>query len=130
VDVAARRYQELLCWQLAMQVYEEVVAFTANPPAGDDREFCQAIREAAISAPKNIAEGFGRYTHRDFANFLRVARSSLLETQTALRQALVLKFIGDDQYTRLLSLSERAIAATTRLQSYLRTTHDPGPRKG
>jgi four helix bundle protein len=37
------------------------------------------VREAARSAPRNIAGGFGRFKHADFARFVRIAKSSEVE---------------------------------------------------
>jgi four helix bundle protein len=34
------------------------------------------LADAAASAPRNIAEGFGRYYHPDFARFARIAKAS------------------------------------------------------
>ena len=36
------------------------------------------LRRAVVSIPSNIAEGFGRDSHKDFAHFLAQARGSLL----------------------------------------------------
>jgi four helix bundle protein len=83
--MAARHYQELDCWQLAHELKCEVFAFTAKMPAKGDSDFSHDIRRSARSAPSNIAEGFGRETHRDFANFLAIARASLMETDNHLQ---------------------------------------------
>ena len=36
-------------------------------------------RDAARSAPRNIAEGFARYKHKEFAQFVRIANGALAE---------------------------------------------------
>jgi len=68
--VIARRYPDLECWQLANELKLRVYAFTAIEPAAWDRKYCAQIRDAARSAPRNIAEGFGRFWPREFAQFL------------------------------------------------------------
>ncbi len=122
--MGARHYKELVCWQLAHELKCEVYAFTDKMPAKQDRDFCQDIRASARSAPSNIAEGFGRETHRDFAHFLSVARASLIETDNHLQDALDCRYISASEHTRLTSLATRALTATTRLQSYLLRTPD------
>ena len=120
--MGARNYRELVCWQLARQLKCEVLAFTATGPAKQDRDFCAEIRESARSAPSNISEGFGRETHRDFAHFLSVARASLMETDNHLLDALDSHYLVPSKYEQLAALARRALAATTRLQSYLLRT--------
>jgi four helix bundle protein len=83
----ARRYQDLAAWQLARELERRVMAFTALPPVSRDVDFCRQIRGSAFSAPRNIAEGFGRFLPGDFAKFVRTARGSLLETQDHLDAA-------------------------------------------
>jgi four helix bundle protein len=69
---------ELRAWQLARQLKVEVdEAILAKPEAQADRRFYDQLSDAVRSAPRNLAEGFGRYHHREFAHFTRIARSSL-----------------------------------------------------
>jgi four helix bundle protein len=93
-------------------------------PAKADRDFCHDIRRSARSAPSNIAEGFGRETHRDFANFLAIARASLMETENHLQDALECEYITQTEHQRLTLIAHRALGATSGLQSYLLRTPD------
>ena len=43
------------------------------------------MQDSARSAPRNIAEGFGRYCHANSRSNLRVANGSLMETSNHLR---------------------------------------------
>ena len=122
--MGARHYKELVCWQLAHELKCEVYAFTAKMPAKEDRDFCQDIRASARSGSSNIAEGFGRETHRDFAHFLTIARASLIETDNHLQDALDCGYISEAEHLRLSNLATGALAATTGLQSYLLRTPD------
>jgi four helix bundle protein len=98
-----------------------VFAFTATGQASRDFKFCDQIREAARSVPDNISEGFYRYAPRDFARFLSIARGSLGEVRNQLREAQVRGYLTEPDVGDLFHLSSRALGATTRLQSYLRT---------
>ena len=73
-----------MAWQLCMEFEDFVVAITANGRVAKDFDFCNQIRRSAGAAAPNIAEGFGRFTPREFARYLRIALSSLAETATHL----------------------------------------------
>ena len=49
----------------------------------------------------NIAEGSGKYSRDDFARFVRNAIGSLLETDTNLKIAMNLKYLSDEDYSRV-----------------------------
>lgn len=49
------------------------------------------MRRAAVSVPSNLAEGAARTGHKEFAQFLSVARGSLSELET---QVLIAKEFG------------------------------------
>lgn len=54
------------------------------------------MRRAAISIPSNIAEGAGRSTKKDFAQFVTIARSSLNELETQYLLCIDLRFVEVD----------------------------------
>ena len=91
-----------------------------------DFEFRDQIRNAA--APRNIAEGFGRYLPREFAQYLRVANGSLMETSNHLQDGVDRGYFRPQHVAELLTLARRASAATTRLIRYLQTANPPNPR--
>ena len=53
----------------------------------------------------NLAEGFCRYSHKDFARFVAIARSSLAETQVRLKDAHDLRYLADEEYGDLSRLA-------------------------
>jgi four helix bundle protein len=127
--MGARHFAELRCWQLANELKREVYAFTAIEPARRDRDFCDDIRASARSAPANIAEGFGRHTHPEFARFLSIAHASLVETENHLGDALDCKYLSPSEWQRLTNLAKEAQRATAGLRTYLRATRMPKRRR-
>jgi four helix bundle protein len=115
----ARRYEDLICWQLSYELQREVLAKTATGAVARDSKFCDQIREATRSASRNIAEGFGRFEPAEFRRFLRIARGSLIETHNHLRDGYDRKYFDQETHERLSRLAARATKATTRLMLYL-----------
>jgi four helix bundle protein len=116
----AKHFRELVCWQLAQELKLAIYELIESPTIKRDLRFCDQIREAARSGPRNIAEGFGRRTHREFAMFLDVAPGSLMECQNHLQDAVDRKFLSPAEFTPLNSLAQRTCGAVARLQRYLR----------
>jgi four helix bundle protein len=78
----AKRYQDLLAWQLADELQRRVYELVDNSTASSDFRFRDQIKGSASAAPTNIAEGFGYYRHPEFARHVRIAKSELSETRT------------------------------------------------
>ena len=81
-------YTDLHCWQLANALKVGVYALIKTGDAAKDFEFRDQIRNAAASAPRNIAEGFGRYQPRQIRQYLLVANGSLMETVNHLQDGV------------------------------------------
>jgi four helix bundle protein len=112
-DVAARRFQDLVAWQLANQLKKEVYELVETSTAREDRRFFDQIRDSAASAPSNLAEGFACYRHPDFARYVRMAKASLTETQNHLRDGVDRRHWGAEESHQLEILADRAIGACT-----------------
>lgn len=82
------------------------------------------ITRAAVSVMSNIAEGFHRYSKREFINFLIITRSSLAEVQSHLYIALDLGYINKDEFSDLYSESISLFKQINGLIKYLRTCKD------
>ncbi len=103
-----------------MELEREFSAILARSPACANRRFCDDALNAAASAPRNIAEGFGRYGDREFANFVDIARGSQLETQTNLLVAKNRRSMTDEEFKRLWEISEEMVKTTWGLLKELR----------
>jgi four helix bundle protein len=117
--MGARTIQELHCYQLAVEFRTACIALTAHPAFKDDRRFRDDLRAAARSVPANIAEGFRRHTHREFARFLEIALSSIIESENHLNEALSLGYITTEERQRCHVLAKRTTTASSRLRRYL-----------
>lgn len=113
--VAVRSFKDLIAWQLAHELKCELYAVTATGPAARDFKYRDQVRDSSASAAANIAEGFGRFRPRDFANFLSYAKASLVETQNHLTDGHDRGYLSDPLYWRLTNLARAAERATTNL---------------
>jgi four helix bundle protein len=125
--ISAKRYEDLAIWQLSVELRNRIFKLTETGPAGRDVEFRDHIRKSARSAPDNIAEGFGRFKPRPFAQFLRVARASLMETRSQLQDAIASGYFSEEVTGPLFSLQLRALAGCTRLIKYLESCKGEAP---
>ena len=67
------------------------------------------------------------FKHKEFAQFLRIARGSLGEVLNHLIDAHDQRLITEDELMITERLAKRAIKATTSLIRYLESTPDPPP---
>jgi four helix bundle protein len=111
----AKRFEDLIAWQLCTDLDGLVSSMTESGKCLDDPEFCDQIRRAAQNAAPLIAEGFIRFTPDEFVRSLRMARAELAEVQSRLRHARTRKFFTDDQWDAASTLAGRAMGATTNL---------------
>lgn len=118
-------HKELVVWQLADQLRIAVFALTENGAAARDFKYRDQIRDAVSSIARNLAEGFYRYEHPDFANFTRYARASLGETQDLLHEGRKRRYWNEAQTRQADSLARRLMIGVRRLHRYLRTTTAP-----
>jgi four helix bundle protein len=121
----ARSHEELITWQRAHELKMGVYALIQSGPVVDDEEFCEQIRRSARSAPRLIAEGFGRYVPGEFRKYLRWANGELKETMDALRDGVDSGYFTPAQILPLQRLARRSSKAATSLIAYLRTARSP-----
>src|SRR5205085_1912377 len=101
-------FRDLIAWQKAMALVTEVYRVSEDFPRREMYGLTRQVRDAAVSAPSNIAEGKGRKTKRDYVSYLYRARGSLLETETQLEVGRNLKFLAPDEFARVLAVAQEA----------------------
>jgi four helix bundle protein len=113
-------FEEIQAWQKAYDVTLRVYRLTDNGAFAKDYGLRDQIRRASVSIMANIAEGHGRRSNSEFANFLNLARGSAHEVQSHLHVAVGLGYIQRSDFDELrISLIEIS-KMTLALARYLR----------
>jgi len=78
-------FEDLEVWQKAVDFAKMVIDFTEKINTGRKHyRLIEQLESASTSIALNIAEGKGRYSKKEFIQFLYIARGSLYETITLL----------------------------------------------
>ena len=104
--MGARSFTDLHAWRLANDLKLGVYALIRVGEARRDLGFRDQIRNAAASAPRNIAEGFGRYMPREFNQYPRVANGSLQEVSNHLKDGVDRGYFSLEQVAPLQVLRD------------------------
>ncbi|HYU21246.1 MAG TPA: four helix bundle protein [Chloroflexota bacterium] len=102
----SKAYSDLIVWQRAMDLVEEVYKATASFPHDERFGLSSQLRRAAVSVPSNIAEGQGRASPNEFLRHLSIARGSLCEVETQVLIAARLRYSGEAERDALLRLAD------------------------
>ena len=113
-------HRDLLVWQKAMDLAVEVYRLTSKFPSSETYRLVAQITRAVASVPANIAEGHARATRKDFANFLAIAKGSLMETETFLMLAIRLNYLTENEASLALGLITENSKMLTALRNRLK----------
>ena len=98
---AINTYRDLLVWQKAMTLVNEIHKISQSFPALEVYGLTSQVRRCAISIPSNIAEGYGRRSTGDYKRFLQIATGSLFELQTQIEIAFNQDYITKEEFEGL-----------------------------
>jgi four helix bundle protein len=77
-------YKELNIWRKSVDLAVKIYQVTKGFPKEEQYGLTSQMRRSAVSIPSNIAEGAGRNSKKDFANFLAISNGSSCEVDTQL----------------------------------------------
>lgn len=113
------RFEDIGAWQKAREVTISIYQLTANKIFASDYGLTNQIRRASVSIMANIAEGYGRRSDKEFANFLNIAHGSAAEVQSHLYVALDLNYISQAEFDKNYQLLNETSKMTMSLAKYL-----------
>lgn len=102
-------YKQLIVWQKSVELVKSIYSLTSLFPKDELYGIISQIRRASISIPSNIAEGYGRRSHKEYLQFYSIAYGSSLELETQLIIAKKLSFAVNDDYKIAESLLNEVI---------------------
>ena len=115
-----KSYKEMIVWQKAMQLVEEVFILTDDFPKSEIYGIISQMRRAAISIPSNIAEGYGRKSAKEYSQFYSIAYGSALELETQLIIAKRLKLADEKNFYKTENLLEEVLKMLNVMTSRMR----------
>ena len=99
-------YQNLIVWQKAMDLTDEVYALARRLPKEELFSLSDQMRRAVVSIPSNIAEGRGRQSDKEFKQFLSIAKGSVFELETQILIGVRQKYFSNEQAKVALTLCD------------------------
>jgi four helix bundle protein len=65
-----KTYKNMIVWSKSIELVKMIYKTTRNYPASEQFSLVNQIRRAVVSIPSNIAEGYGRRSHKEYLNFI------------------------------------------------------------
>lgn len=114
------RFEDLKCWQLARELVRFVYEACEVGQLSKDFDTRSQIKRAALSTMNNIAEGFGRYSNKEFIRFLDFSQSSSLEVKSITYALEDMKYLPIEKITSIREKAEETKNSTLAFIKYLR----------
>ena len=124
------RFEDLDIWKLAREQANEIYRLTQSGSFARDFELKDQINASAGSAMDNIAEGFERFTNKEFAQFLVISKGSNGEVRSQLYRAFDRNHISEETLKKRLEFSVMLGNKTKSFLDYLQSSkYKSKPRK-
>ena len=94
-------YKDLIVWQKSIQLVTDIYSITKTFPSDERYGIVSQINRAVISIPANIAEGWGRELSKNYLQFLRISRGSLMEVETIVLISKNLNYINEKDFREI-----------------------------
>ncbi len=115
-----KKFEEIQAWQKARKATKSVYEITSDGKFSKDFGLRDQIRRSCVSIMANIAEGQGRNSDKEFANFLNIAHGSISETQSHLYIAIDLEYMSQSDFKKIYDLLDEVARMTMSLMKHLR----------
>jgi four helix bundle protein len=113
------KFEDLNIWKLSLKVTKEIYDSTAKKEFSKDFRLKDQIRGAIISVSSNIVEGFEKNNNNEFVRFLKIAKGSTGEVKNQLNIALMVGYITEQEFKKVVEELEDLLNQIGKLISYL-----------
>ena len=115
------RFEDLRCWQASRRLVGGIYKASESGRLSRDFETRGQLKRAALSSMNNIAEGFGKFSNKEFIRYLDISQSSALEVKSILYVLIDMNYLTTDKIAELQLLCDEVRGLTLGLIKYLRT---------
>jgi four helix bundle protein len=97
------RFEDLIVWQKAQDLGVMIYSTSGDGLFAKDHGIKNQIRRASLSVSSNIAEGQGKYSNKEFRNYLAIANGSVYEVISLIHFAEKLKLVSQVEAMTIIS---------------------------
>jgi len=120
-------YKNLHIWQDGIKLARRIYEITSTFPANEKYGIVSQMTRAAVSIPSNIAEGAGRNSNKEFANFLSIAIGSIFELHT---QVVICEQIGYIDSETIKEIDQQIYTLQQQINTYKQRIEGNASRQG
>ena len=117
-----KSYKDLVVWQKSYKLSLLIYNSTKFFPKEELYSLTSQIRRCAVSIPPNIAEGYCRYSKKEYIQFLQIAFGSGAELETQTLLAKDLKFLSIEKYKEINDLLDEVMRMLNSLIAKVRSS--------
>ena len=114
------RFEDLRCWQLARKLTFKVYHMSREGELSKDFDTKSQFKRAGLSVMNNIAEGFGRFSDKEFLRFLDFSVASCIEVKSMSYVMLDVGYFSKEFIEEFQNQIEETKATTLALMKYIR----------
>jgi four helix bundle protein len=121
-------FEDLDIWKEARELAKVIRTLTRNERFSKDYRFVSQITSSSGSIMDNVAEGFERDGHKEFIQFLYIAKASNGECRSQAYRAFDASFINQEELDDILSRTSSIRNKTQGLIKYLKSSEHKGTK--
>jgi four helix bundle protein len=118
------KFEDLRCWQEARQLVKEIYLVSEQGKLRRDFDTKSQLKRAALSTMNNIAEGFGKFSGKEFIRYLDTANNSASEVKSILYVLLDLNYLDGKRVEELQAKADHVKALCLALIKHLVTRNN------
>ena len=116
-----KSYKELIVWHKSIELVKQIYIITGKFPKVELYGIISQMRRTVISIPSTIAEGYGRKSPKEYAQYLSIAYGSALELETQIIISKELNFVKPGDFTKaedlLMEVSKMLNSMTSKFKN-------------